>query len=195
MRMVNKGVRFPPEPLTGDEVRALLAACGDEWVGRRNHALLVTLWRSGLRCSEALSLRPVDVDFDRGTIRVLHGKGRKARTVGVDPGGLAVIRAWLDLRAGDMDGALFCTRAGGRMCPRYVRAMVTRTAAKAGIRHRVHAHGLRHTHAVELRREGWAIPLISRQLGHSNIATTDTYINHLYPGEVVDKARERTWAS
>jgi integrase len=48
--------------------------------------------------------------------------------------------------------------------------------------------------AVELSREGWSVPLISRQLGHSSVATTDTYLNHLFPAEVVDRARGRSWA-
>ena len=55
--------------------------------GLRNRALLVVLWRSGLRCAEALALRSSDIDCDRGTVRVLRGKGRKARTVGIDPAG------------------------------------------------------------------------------------------------------------
>src|SRR6266487_3719423 len=75
----------PPEPLSSAEVRALLAACSPESLtGMRARALLVVLWRAGLRCAEALALRPCDVDFAAGTIRVRFGKGRKARTVGID---------------------------------------------------------------------------------------------------------------
>ncbi len=59
----NKGVKLPPEPLTVAEVRALLAACPNRApTGIRNRALLVTLWRAGLRCSEALDLRTKDLD-------------------------------------------------------------------------------------------------------------------------------------
>ena len=54
------------------------------------------LWRGGLRIAEALALKPSDVDYDAGTLRVLHGKGDKARVVGVDPGGLAVLHRWQD---------------------------------------------------------------------------------------------------
>lgn len=191
----------PPEPLTPDEVKALLVACGgDSLSAVRDHALLVTMWRAGLRCSEALELRPSDVNFGAGTIRVLRGKGRRARTVGVDDAALAAVGVWLDARtgAGILDGPLFCRlkgQPGAPLSTRYVRQQMTRLAAKAGLRHRVHPHGLRHTHAVELRREGWQIPQISRQLGHSSIATTQVYVDHLYPAEVVDLARARTWAS
>lgn len=194
----NKGLTFPAEPLSGAEVRQLLAAVDTSHVtGIRNHALLVTLWRSGLRCSEALALRPSDIDFDAGTLRVLRGKGRKARTVGLDSSALAVLSVWLEHRPHGA-GPLFCVltgpSAGGPMSPRYVRAYTAQLAARAGIAHRVHPHGLRHTMAVELAREGWPVPLISRQLGHSNVATTDTYLAGLYPSEAVDRARARSWA-
>jgi integrase/recombinase XerD len=198
--MANKGRRFPAEPLSAGEVRQLLAACDSGTLtGMRDHALLVTLWRAGLRCSEALKLRPSDVDYQRGTIRVLLGKGGKSRTVGADDAALAVLGIWADARAaaGIGDGPLFCSvqRNPGRpMATRYVRALVARLAVRAGIGHRVHPHSLRHTMAVELAREGWPVPLISRQLGHSNVATTDIYLAGLYPAEVIGRARARTWS-
>lgn len=199
--MANRGRKFPAEPLSGDEVRALLAACGGATLQAiRNHALLVVMWRTGLRCSEALALRPSDVDHQAQTIRVLRGKGGKSRTVGADGATMAVVGIWADKRTAagfTEDGPLFCVvqgrQAGAQLHPRYVRNMVTTLAAKAGIAHRVHPHGLRHTHAVELAREGWPVPLISRQLGHSNVATTDTYLAGLYPAEVVTRARARSW--
>jgi len=58
------------------------------------------------------------------------------------------------------------------MAVAYVRVMLKRLAARAGIDKRVHAHGLRHTHAAQLRAEGVDIAIISRQLGHSSITTT-----------------------
>lgn len=197
MNTVKPTKRYPAEILTNAEVRALLAACdGTTFTGMRNRALLVVLWRAGLRCSEALDLRPVDVDFGAGTIRVLHGKGDKSRTVGCDGQALDVVRAWLGVRqvAGVESVYLFCTRAGHRLMPRYVRALMTRLGRKAGVGRRVHAHGLRHVHAVELVTEGWPVTLIQRQLGHGSVATTDIYLNHIHPAEVIDRARARTWA-
>jgi site-specific recombinase XerD len=77
--------RFPPEVLNDAEVRALLHACGDRTLPeRRNRALLVLLYRSGLRISEALMLHPKDIDLDSGTVRVLFAKGGRSRTVGID---------------------------------------------------------------------------------------------------------------
>src|SRR6266705_5507675 len=106
----------PPEPLSPAEVRALLAACPVESLtGMRNRALLVVLWRAGLRCGEALALRPCDVDMAAGTIRVRFGKGRKARTVGIDGEALTVVRAWLGARevAGVRSELLFCDLKAG----------------------------------------------------------------------------------
>jgi site-specific recombinase XerD len=194
-----KGSR-PAEPLAPDEVRALLAVCaGDTLSGLRDHALFVMLWRCGLRCAEALALRPSDVNYDAGTVRILHGKGRKARTVGVDDGALAAVRVWVEARsaAGITVGPLFCRlhgQPGAPLSPRYVRAQLARLAVKAGVQHRTHPHGLRHTHAVELVREGVPVTKISRQLGHSSIAATQTYVDHLHPVDVVEMGRARSWA-
>lgn len=194
--MSNAGLQFPPEPLSAAEVRALLLACAEHTdTGKRNRAMLTVMWRAGLRCAEVLALRVSDIDPARGTVRVLRGKGRKARTVGIDPDAVAVAAVWIAARAsrGIGQGPLFCTLAGGSLCPRYVRALVGRLGVKAGIEHRVHPHGLRHTMAAELSDEGWPVMLISRQLGHSNVATTDTYLQSLHPAAVIDRARARRW--
>ncbi len=72
----NKGRRFPPEILTPDEVHRLIRAASNRApTGIRNRALIVVMYRAGLRVSEALGLYPKDVDRSRGTIRVLQGKG------------------------------------------------------------------------------------------------------------------------
>jgi site-specific recombinase XerD len=192
---------YPAEPLSKSEVSALLAACdATSLTGQRFRALLVVMWRCGLRCSEALALRPVDVDFERGTVRVRFGKGRKARVVGLDDDGLVEVRAWVGARELAGLGAaqwLFCSivrNSGGRMSARYVRAQTARLAARAGISHRVHPHALRHTCAVELTEEGWPVPDISRQLGHESLNTTQVYVDHLLPVGIVSRARGRSWA-
>ena len=72
----NKGRRFPAELLSPEEVLALLRACSSRArTGIRNRALIAVLYRGGLRISEALALRPKDVDQAAGTVTVLHGKG------------------------------------------------------------------------------------------------------------------------
>jgi integrase/recombinase XerD len=190
----------PAEPLAPEEVKALLAACGgDSLSAVRDHALYAVMWRAGLRVGEALRIRPCDVSFADGSIRVLHTKTREARTVGIDDAALAAVSVWMDARsAAGIEGEfLFCRlhgQAGEKMSERYVRAQMKRVAVRAGIRKHVRPHGLRHTMAVESLREGISVTKISRQLGHSSIATTQVYLDHLHPTDVVDAYRARTWA-
>src|SRR5213080_3442375 len=144
----NKGKTYPAEILTPDEVRALVKACSSRApTGVRNRALLVLLYRGGLRVSEALGLHPKDVDRQAGTVTVLRGKGGKRRTIGLDPGAFAFLERWVDLRAQrGINGRapIFCTLEAGPLASAYVRALLPRLGRKAGIEKRVHAHGLRH---------------------------------------------------
>jgi site-specific recombinase XerD len=188
--------RFPPETLTDAEVRALLEPCRGSASGIRNRALIAILYRAGLRISEALDLYPKDVDLDRGAIRVLHGKGGKSRVVGVDRGALAILERWLDVRACCGHGShvpVFCTVSGERLTAGYVRRWLPILGSRAGIAKRVHAHGLRHTHAAQLREEGVDIGIISKQLGHASISTTAHYLDHIAPWAVVDAISCRDW--
>lgn len=194
----NAGRRFPAEILTPEEARALIAACSRRApTGVRNRALLVVLYRGGLRISEALALRPKDVDAAAGTITVLHGKGDRRRTVGLDDGAFDVVARWLERRqALSLTGRqpLFCTLDGRSLQSSYVRALLPRLARKAGLAKRVHPHGLRHTHAAELAAEGKPVNLIQAQLGHASLATTDRYLRHIAPRELVETMRAREWS-
>jgi site-specific recombinase XerD len=193
----NKGKKLPVEILTTEEVGLLIKACSNRApTGIRNRALIVTLWRCGLRVSEALALRTKDIDLKAGTIRVLHGKGDKARTVGIDPQALAVIQRWLDKRAelkAPKSAPVFCTLDGSPVASVYVRNLLRRIGKKCGIAKRVHPHGLRHTHASELRSENVEIGVISKQLGHSNLTTTVRYLEHVSPTQVIETMRARNW--
>ncbi len=136
------------------------------------------------------------MDPDHGTVTVLHGKGNKRRTVGLDPGAFAVLERWMDRRRElGLNGryAIFCTLQGQPLKSAYVRALLPRLAAKAGIEKRVHAHGLRHTHAAELARERTPVNLISKQLGHSGVGVTARYLDHIAPEEVVAAMQRREW--
>ena len=192
----NKGKHYRAEVLTQTEVDALIAACSaTSLTGVRNKALITILYRGGLRIAEALALRPANVDYERGTVRVMDGKGHKPRTVGLDPGALAIVQRWADRRrqAGIRSRTLLCTLDGGDLSHQYARAMLARVAAKAGIDKRVHPHGLRHTHAAELVDEGVPMPVIRDQLGHSSLAVTDRYLRDVAPGQVIAAMRKRQW--
>jgi site-specific recombinase XerD len=194
----NKGRKLPAEPLAPDEVKSLIRVCSKRApTGVRNRALVVTLYRCGLRVSEALALMPKDLDAANSTIRVLHGKGDRSRTVGLDAGAWALLQLWLERRAAlGLNGRqpVFCTLKGKPVSAAYVRMLLPRLARRAGIEKRVHAHGLRHTHAFELASEGTPIHVIQCQLGHSSAATTDRYIRHLRPEAVIEQMKGRTWS-
>jgi integrase/recombinase XerD len=189
--------RYPAEVLTPAEADALISACSaTSLTGMRNRAMLTIMWRTGLRIAEVLALKPSDVDPDRGTVRVLHGKGNRARTSGMDAGSMAVVQRWMDARrrAGIRGGPLICTLQGGPVSQPYVRLLLPRLAAKCGIDKRVHAHGFRHTHAVELATEHVPVNVISRQLGHSSVAVTARYLDHVAPADVIGAIQRRTWS-
>lgn len=192
----NRGKKAPAEVLTPDELQSLLAHCNNGVTGQRNQAMIVIGWRAGLRISEALSLTLANLDQREQTLRILHGKGDKARTVGLDLQAWAVLDKWLAARTAAGIGPnapLFCTLKGGKVDSRYVRELMPRLATAAGITKRVHYHGLRHTHAFELAGEGLAIHVIQQQLGHSNAAITSRYLAHLNPAETIARMKGRTW--
>jgi integrase/recombinase XerC len=193
----NKGRKLPPELLTPEEVRALLAACSvSAPTGLRNRALLVTLYRAGLRLDEALALFPADVDRAVGVVRVGHRNLGATRVAGIDAAALGLVEEWLDVRLGlglPGDAPLFCTLAGGPLHPAYVRQLLPRLAEKAGIAKRVHAQGLRYTHAAELAAEGLPAELIRAQLGHESLASTDRYLRRMSPAERIDVLQRREW--
>jgi site-specific recombinase XerD len=184
------GRRFPPELLTPDEVAAMLSKCSMRApTGIRNRAMLMLLYRSGLRISELLALKPADVDLAKHTVRVLHGKGDKATTRGFHPSATDALARWLDVRKqrglNHNGNRLFCTLDGSPIYGQYVRLMMQRLAAKSGIEKRVHPHGLRHTFAFELEAAGMTVTQISKLLGHSSIAVTARYLDHLSNSQAV----------
>jgi site-specific recombinase XerD len=188
----NKGRKLPPELLTPDEVRALLGACSTSApTGLRNRALLVTLYRAGLRLEEALTLLPSDVDAGEGVLRVGD------RVAGIDAGALAIVADWLQARVALLiphSSPLFCTLSGGYLQPAYVRQLLPRLALKAGVAKRVHASGLRYTHAAELAAEGLPVELISAQLGHESLASTDRYLQRIPPKDRIAALQRRQWS-
>lgn len=187
----NRGQKYPADPPTIPEIVALLDACPTATtVGARNRALLVVLWRTGLRCSEALDLTEQDLDPRARSVLVRAGKGGKRRLVGMDDLGWTELDPWLAQRRQLPVGPLFCIVQGPTTGRRWngsgVRRMIVSAARVAGVRRRMHPHGLRHAHACELAREGVALHIIQRQLGHSNPGTTAIYLGGIAPVEVID---------
>ena len=201
-RPSSRGRKLPPEVLNETEIRKLIGACSRRaTTGYRNRALIALLWRAGLRISEAIKLRPHDLDFDHGTVRVRAGKGSKPRTAVLsDLDALDLVREWLTYRAlvvsSDHDAALFCSLEGTELDPSYLRHLLPRLARRAGVSRRIHCHALRHTHASELARRGVPEVYIQRQLGHQNLSTTSRYLERVgAPAELLSKIRPscRSW--
>jgi integrase len=104
----NKGLRYPADPPTVEEIVPVMRIAGDGVHGRRPRGLVVVLWRAGLRIDEALSLREADLDRRRGSLLVRRGKGGRRREVGTDDWGWHELEPWLDARIALPIGPLFC---------------------------------------------------------------------------------------
>jgi integrase len=154
----NKGLGYPADPPSLEEIVAVMQSAGPGEYGDRARALIVLLWRAGLRISEALALAESDLDRSRGAILVRRGKGGKRREVGMDRWAWEWLQPWVDLRAGLPAGALLCVTHGPTRGHPWsasaARAQLRRLAACAGVRRRFAPHQLRHAHAVEMAREG-----------------------------------------
>lgn len=139
-------------------------------------------------------MRP-DVDARRGSLVIRHGKGDERREAGMDPFGFEQLAAWVVHRTLLPPGPLFCVIDGATRGRRWsataVRAELRHLALQAGVRRRFAPHQLRHAHAVELAREGVAINIIQRQLGHTDLGTTSTYLQGIDPSEIIDAVRLR----
>src|SRR5437868_10308744 len=160
----NKGLRYPPDPPTVEEIVAVMRAAGDHSDGLRLRGVIVLLWRAGLRISEALALQESDLDRSRGAVLVRRGKGGKRREVGMDRWAWEQLGPWLRLRRELPIGALLCVihgpTAGRRWEASAARKQLHHAAAGAGVRRRFAPHQLR-THTQS--RAGVAsAPLASR---------------------------------
>jgi integrase len=134
----SKGRRYPPDPPTIEEIVAVMRAASDSPEGLRLRAIIVVLWRAGLRISEALALNETDLDPSRGSLVVRRGKGDKRREVGMDRWAWLHLDPWLELRRDLPVGRLFCVLRGptrGRPCASAgIRAQLHHAAATAGVR-------------------------------------------------------------
>jgi integrase len=106
----NKGIRYPADPPTVEEIVAVMRHAGDRVHGRRLRALIVVLWRAGLRIQEALALAEADLDPRRGSLLVRRGKGGRRREVGMDDWAWEQFTPWLQVRVELPVGPLFCVR-------------------------------------------------------------------------------------
>jgi site-specific recombinase XerD len=191
----NKGQRYAADPPTVDEIIAVMRHATHAQYGNRLNGLIVVLWRAGLRINEALSLTETDLEEQRGSVLVRHGKNDRRRQVGMDAWGWTALGPWLAERAALPVGPLFCViagpTAGHAWSASAARLQLHQVAVEAGVRRRFAPHQLRHAHAVEPSREGIPLPLIQRQLGHSHLSTTGTYLQGISSEEIISTVHAR----
>jgi integrase/recombinase XerD len=172
------------EYLEGDEVRALLDAPDRTSPdGRRDHALLHTLFNTGARVQEILDLRPCDLQLVRPFQVRLRGKGRKERLCPLWPQTVQILLPLLAEHGIDPAAAapLFRNHRGEPLTRFGVRYLIRKYARRAACAaptltgKRVHPHTLRHTTAVHLLQAGVDLVTISHWLGHASVETTNRY--------------------
>ncbi|HTT10544.1 MAG TPA: site-specific tyrosine recombinase XerD [Burkholderiaceae bacterium] len=171
--------RFP-KALSESQVEALLAAPDVETdLGVRDRAMLELLYATGLRVSELVGLRLVQLSLNDGLVRVL-GKGSKERIVPIGE----EARAWMEryfaqarpsLMKGRGGDVVFVTRRVGAMSRQMFWRLIKRYAAAAGIAAPLSPHGLRHAFATHLLNHGADLRVVQLLLGHADISTTQIY--------------------
>lgn len=189
-----KGERRLPRALDADRTQQLLdGAVEDDFIARRDHAILELLYSSGLRLAELVGLDLDRLDLSAGLVRV-HGKGNKVRELPVGRKAREALAAWLPLRAltRPADGALFVSRQGRRIGPRAVQLRV-REAGVRELGQHLHPHMLRHSFASHVLESSQDLRAVQELLGHADIATTQiyTHLDFQHLAAVYDQAHPR----
>jgi integrase/recombinase XerC len=182
-----KGLRGPrldkklPHFLTLADVQKLLVAPSEaEWAGRRDRAILETLYSAGIRVSELVGLDLIDTDLNDGVV-VVRGKGKKERLALLGPNARAALSRWLDDRVELLaqvqkeTAAIFLNKSGGRLTTRSVGRMLAKHLKRAGLDPRTSPHTLRHSFATHMLDAGADIRGVQELLGHKSLTTTQVY--------------------
>jgi integrase/recombinase XerD len=170
--------------LTRPEIEALLAAPDrTRWLGRRDHAFLITAVQTGLRLSEMTALRHEDVLFGAGAHVRCRGKGRKERCTPLAKPTVAVLQGWIREQGRGDSKTLFPSSRGGPLSADGVQHLLARHVMKARQscaslrKKRVSPHVLRHAAAMELLQAGVDRAVIALWLGHESVETTQIYLD------------------
>ena len=189
-----KGERRLPRALDADRTAQLLdGGVEDDFIARRDQAMLELFYSSGLRLSELVGLDLDGLDLPAGLVRV-RGKGNKARELPVGRKARAAMEAWLPLRAmtNPQDGAVFVGRQGKRLTPRAIQLRVRQAGVRELGQH-LHPHMLRHSFASHMLESSQDLRAVQELLGHADIATTQiyTHLDFQHLATVYDSAHPR----
>ncbi len=169
-----------PKSISEGEVESLLEAPdSSEPGGLRDRAMLEVLYASGLRVSELVKLRILQVSLDMGVVRV-SGKGEKERLVPLGEEAIEWVTRYMNdsrpfLLKGRKSDALFVTSRGSSMTRQAFWYLIKKHAAKAGIGKPLSPHTLRHAFATHLLNHGADLRVVQVLLGHADISTTQIY--------------------
>lgn len=158
-----------PAVLSENEVEKLLNTPNN----LKHRAILMTIYSAGLRLNECLELRKQDIDFDRKTITIKKGKGKKDRfTVLSNSLSNVLIQYSEQFQPGEY---LFVGQNGGKYSASSVQAIMRKAVKDAGIKKHATVHTLRHSFATHLLENGTDIRFIQQLLGHKRLETTQIY--------------------
>ena len=171
--------RYLPSVLSVQEVSAIIESVDtSSWNGKRDRAILETLYGCGLRVSEAAGLRISDVYLDEGFVRVT-GKGDKERIVPMGEMAAKAVREYLEVRPDPFspkyDDILFLNRFGKTISRVSLFNMVKKQAMAAGVAKEISPHTFRHSFATHLIENGADLRVVQEMLGHESILTTEIY--------------------
>ena len=189
-----KGERRLPKVLDTDRAQQLLdGGVDDDFIARRDQAMLELFYSSGLRLSELAGLDLDHLDLPAGLVQVV-GKGNKARVLPVGRKARDALMAWLKLRGlgGPLDGAVFITRQGRRLSTRAIQVRV-KVVGERELGQHLHPHMLRHSFASHLLESSQDLRAVQELLGHADIATTQiyTHLDFQHLAAVYDSAHPR----
>jgi integrase/recombinase XerC len=173
----------PVRALSARELGRLFAAAeGEDWIDKRNVAILALMAKAGLRVGEVIALESKDIELNArsGWATIRMGKGNKTRRVPLNSDVRQALQAYLAVRPDVPAKALFFSRTGTPLSARDVQRLVAELARKARIEGKVTPHTLRHTFATRLLERGADVATVAALLGHESIATTSRY---LHPSE------------
>jgi integrase/recombinase XerD len=170
-----------PEVLNQNEVDAILRQPDtSEHLGKRDRAILETMYATGMRVTELITLRQSNV-YNQDEIVRIFGKGSKERLVPIGKSALEWINRYIQEVRGTLSkkgkglDVLFLNARGRPMSRMAVWNMVKTYTAKAGIKKEVHPHTFRHSFATHLLEGGADLRAVQEMLGHSDISTTQVY--------------------